>query len=268
MVCTLYLIPNLLLRSNFLPYISVQCVERSVAPEEILEDSLMGCSFSFVLGAGHSVAWLEHAVAGYQAGDVLHLSDEAGVVQHTVVLHTVTPSNASLCSSAAAKSTAEALKASGTALLTAADANPKSWQQAIMEYNRALNWLSWSSGDDTSPADLSLVVSIRLNLALANLRLKMWDRAAYQCDAILAVQPDNAKALYRRSRSLFERGLYQPAICDARKAARIVPDDRAVAQLLEQATDKQYALVRMNRQKFAEVYANMVQSPLFNKGVV
>lgn len=241
-------------------------MEGGVTPEVILGDSLMGYSFSFVLGAGHSTAWLEHAVAGYRPGDVLHLSDESDIVQHTIVLHTVTPSDESLCSSAAARSAAERCKAQATALLTAPDANNKNWQQAIMEYNRALNWLSWSS-EDPNAADLSLVVSIRLNIALANLRLKMWDRAASQCDAVLAVQPDNPKALYRRAKSYFERGFYQPAICDARKAARLVPQDRAVAQLFEQATNKQYALVRMNRQKFAEIYANMVQSPLFNKGV-
>lgn len=239
-------------------------MEGGVAPEAVLEDSLMGCSFSFVLGAGHSTTWLEHAVAGYQPGDVLHLSDESDTVKHTIILRTVTPPDESLCSSAAAKEAAERCKAEGNTLLTAPNAKPKSWQLAIVEYNRALNWLSWSG----NIPDPSLVVPIRLNIALANLRLKMWDRAASQCDAVLAVQPDNAKALYRRARSSFERELYQPAIYDARRAAKLVPQDRAVAQLLEQATRKQYALVQMNRQKFAEVYASMVQSPLFNKGVV
>ncbi len=242
-----------------LSHLTAQCINGLVPCEVALQGSQLGSSVSFVAGFNQAVKWLDQAVANACHGDVLHVvsSLSAGESSWTVVVLSVNPST--LNSVQDGHSRVEEHRLKGNKLLTDPKSKPKNWRDAIVEYNRALHW------QNLSPDANQSIISLRLNIALGNLKLKNWERAATQCDAVLLHDPRNVKALYRRARASFERRLFQTAISDLRKAHKLAPTDRAVADLLDQAANKHYADLQKRRQEFAEVYAKLLQGPAFEK---
>lgn len=204
-----------------------------------------------------AVSWLEQAVKDAHQGDCLQVMLSSNGQTKTVIVLAVNPQKKNIKQDAHFRAEEHRLK--GNLLLSDPTSKPKNWRDAIVEYNRALHWQS------LNPDANQNIVSLRLNIALGNLKLRNWERAATQCDAVLLRDPQNVKAFYRRARASFERGLFQPAISDLRKASRLAPTDRLVADLLNQAVNKHYADVQQRRQQFAEVYAKLVQGSVFEK---
>jgi hypothetical protein len=60
---------------------------------------------------------------------------------------------------------------------------------------------SISCTGDGSPAAQQLRTSCQANLASCFLQLERWRECADMCDAVLAADPGNRKALYRRGES-------------------------------------------------------------------
>lgn len=151
----------------------------------------------------------------------------------------------------------ERLRAAGNASLTRAGASYRDWRRAVLLYNRALAWASAAG----SPTEME--VKLRLNIALASLKLQRWHGVMLQCDRVLAIDPASAKGYFRRGVARFNAGLGEAAIADLREAHRLCPDDGRILNDLERVIAKQYAGVQKGRQEFAQMYSKMVQGAIF-----
>ncbi|XP_053672061.1 peptidyl-prolyl cis-trans isomerase D [Anopheles nili] len=109
---------------------------------------------------------------------------------------------------------------------------PHGW--SLMENFQLLNWL---------------------NQAIVYVRIKDYRNAVYACNAALAIDPDNAKALYRRGIAQNELRNYEQAQVDLARALQRKPDDPLIRS--------EYDLARKNmhefRQQQLQVFSKMFQ---------
>lgn len=99
--------------------------------------------------------------------------------------------------------------------------NSEDYQQALHKYEETLTLFRWvknrnekwrNSGiedDDLtieniekSPQIVEMMVSLYLNIALCNIKLVNWKEAVMACDEALELDPENVKAMYRKSLAL------------------------------------------------------------------
>lgn len=154
---------------------------------------------------------------------------------------------------------ADAYRLVGNEKLTGSGTKRMDMREAILKYNSALYALM------ELPDFASRSVPLRLNIALAHLRLSEWACAMRHCDAVLSIEPNNAKALFRRGRALFELGSFQLAITDLRAAKRLCATDAMITQMLDKAINVSYRNVQKDRQLFAQTYAQMISGRPFEK---
>ena len=77
------------------------------------------------------------------------------------------------------------------------------------------------------------------NRAMANLRLKKFDKAEEDCTAPLSIEPTYVKALTRRGMARHKRGKYVEAIEDFKKAIELQPSNKELKKLM-QSSKKMY----------------------------
>jgi tetratricopeptide (TPR) repeat protein len=103
---------------------------------------------------------------------------------------------------------------------------------------------------DLSPEDLTEVngikLSLNLNLALAYFKLENYDQALRVCNDALELDPDSAKALYRRASVYYEKKNWEAASKDIKKASSLAENDKAIMKLQERID------VQVKRQKERE----------------
>jgi len=115
---------------------------------------------------------------------------------------------------------------------------------AIQCYRRALDFLDdteggiqYPKGDDSEAKvkvteDVRLMIDDRLktfnNMAAAQLKLKAYQPALNSVESVLACQPKNVKALYRKGKILGERGDTEAAIEILKRANELEPENKAV----------------------------------------
>lgn len=90
-----------------------------------------------------------------------------------------------------------------------------------------------------------------------------WTAAIVQCDAVLALDPRNGKAFFRRALALVELDMFVRALSDLREAARICPDDVAVSKELARVERESLSTIEKRRKGFAEVYNVMPSSSVY-----
>jgi len=101
---------------------------------------------------------------------------------------------------------------------------------AAKTYREALRILLESELEDAA-----LEIPLRLNLAEALARLGQWAESSEECASALALEPQNAKALFRRGRALLRLGRGDEARVELERAARVMPGDRLIRNELEAA---------------------------------
>ncbi|XP_022118759.2 peptidyl-prolyl cis-trans isomerase FKBP8 [Pieris rapae] len=125
-------------------------------------------------------------------------------------------------------------------------------QLAVQLYRRALDVLDESEGGITEPtptgemaqasdALLALLderMRVHNNMAAAQLRAGAYDAALQAVTRVLTCQPNNAKALYRKSRILTAMGRNSEALQAARAAAAAAPEDTGVRKELQKCEQK------------------------------
>lgn len=74
----------------------------------------------------------------------------------------------------------------------------------------------------------ALSARVHNNLAAAQLKIEAHDAALLSCERVLALQPDNVKALFRRGRALSAKGELLEALVALRRAVAVQPDNRLV----------------------------------------
>ncbi|XP_023933897.2 peptidyl-prolyl cis-trans isomerase FKBP8 [Bicyclus anynana] len=125
-------------------------------------------------------------------------------------------------------------------------------QLAVQLYRRALDVLDESEGGISDPTPtgeiaqtsdaLHALLEERLrvhnNMAAAQLKAGAYDAALQAVTRVLTCQPENAKALYRKSRILTAMGRNAEALEAARAAASAAPDDAGVRKELSKCEQK------------------------------
>ncbi|XP_032519484.2 peptidyl-prolyl cis-trans isomerase FKBP8-like [Danaus plexippus] len=125
-------------------------------------------------------------------------------------------------------------------------------QLAVQLYRRALDVLDESEGgisDPTASGDLEPAsealhalleerLRVHNNMAAAQLKAGAYEAALQAVSRVLTCQPQNAKALYRKSRILTAMGRNSEALEAARAAAALAPSDIGVRKELSKCEQK------------------------------
>ncbi|XP_063626690.1 peptidyl-prolyl cis-trans isomerase FKBP8 [Cydia splendana] len=125
-------------------------------------------------------------------------------------------------------------------------------QLAVQLYRRALDVLDEAEGGITEPTptgdlpptsdELRTLLEERLrvhnNMAAAQLKAGVYEAALQAVTRVLSCQPQNAKALYRKSRILSAMGRNSEALDAARAAAVAAPDDAGARKELQRCEQR------------------------------
>jgi len=126
---------------------------------------------------------------------------------------------------------------------------------AIRRYTQALELLQ--SMFDVSPEQKEeankLKVQCYLNLAGCLLKVEAYQKAIENCKSALELDPENAKALFRRGQGYYELKEYDLAKVDLTQADKAMPNNKQIVQLLN-ATKKE---VTKREEKEKKMYAKM-----------
>ena len=126
----------------------------------------------------------------------------------------------------AISATVTRLKEDGNALFKAA-----AYNDAILKYDEALLELD---KDEITEASEEFRMSVLANIAFCYMKLKEWAQCISFASQVLAVDPTNIKALFRRGVAYRHTGKISLALRDLREASRIAPSDAPItAELLE-----------------------------------
>ncbi|KAF1330759.1 Hsp70-like protein, partial [Globisporangium splendens] len=108
-------------------------------------------------------------------------------------------------------------------------------QHAAMRYVKALSHAS--KFFDLNEKDVEevnkLKLSLYLNLAQCYLKMESWGKAIANCKDALVIDPQNAKALYRRALAYEKEKNIDLAVADVKAALKVAPEDKAIAKLDE-----------------------------------
>jgi choline-sulfatase len=107
------------------------------------------------------------------------------------------------------------------------------YQLAAIHYTKALQYCAELVDSDPAAEEKAkdVKLSLFLNLALAYIKLDMFDDAMLPCDDALKLDTTNVKALYRRATVLYQKHKFDDAIKDLDDAGRLAPEDKAVRKL-------------------------------------
>merc|ERR1719231_556012 len=121
-------------------------------------------------------------------------------------------------------------KEEGTELFKGGNFRP-----AAARYHKALTHAS--KFFDLSPDDENEVkavkLSLYLNLAQCYIKLENFDNVIRNCDEALSIEPNNAKALFRRATAYETKKDWDRALEDLKKAAVSNPEDKAIPKAEE-----------------------------------
>ncbi|EFJ23762.1 hypothetical protein SELMODRAFT_442699 [Selaginella moellendorffii] len=90
----------------------------------------------------------------------------------------------------------------------------------------------------SSAAASNLRVTCSLNLMSCYLKTSQYSKAISEGSEVLATEPRNLKALYRRGQAYKELGKLKLAVADLTEAAAVAPDDETVADVLRVAKEE------------------------------
>ncbi|XP_035635696.1 peptidyl-prolyl cis-trans isomerase FKBP8-like isoform X3 [Oncorhynchus keta] len=107
---------------------------------------------------------------------------------------------------------------------------------AVNSYGFALQITESSSKVDISPEEEDKLMDIKVkclnNMAAAQLKLDHYEAALRSCVSVLAHQPDNIKALFRKGKVLALQGEYADAIRNLKMALKLEPSNKVVPHSL------------------------------------
>ncbi|XP_067121963.1 peptidyl-prolyl cis-trans isomerase FKBP8 [Centruroides vittatus] len=116
---------------------------------------------------------------------------------------------------------------------------------AVHCYRRALDFLDYDEGQNfQKPTDdeFEKLVSIRIkvynNLAAAQLKMDAYEAAIKSVNNVLAIEPKNVKALFRKGKILAAQGQLDEAIDVMKQALQIEPERKIIHQELSKLTSK------------------------------
>ena len=134
------------------------------------------------------------------------------------------------------------------------------YEWAAAEYEQAMRYLVFMAHptDDEAPKIAEATATVQLNLAAAALRCGREDDAVRHAEKVLALRPDDAKALYRLGQAYTNLNRWDDAADALRRAAAASADDAAaVARVKQEEKRMRERRAREDRQQ-RRAYARMV----------
>jgi peptidyl-prolyl isomerase D len=135
------------------------------------------------------------------------------------------------------------------------------WLQAIGKYSKSLRYIEEDFPTDAEEAQMRHArVAPLLNRAAAWLKIPLerdptaLDSAFADLDAVLAIEPDNPKALFRKGQALIKRGECELAMPFLLRAQEQLPDDKALAQLVAHTKKANNADAKKMGQAFKHMF--------------
>jgi len=119
---------------------------------------------------------------------------------------------------------AEAIRAIGNAAFKAAELD-----RAIFKYDKALRYLAGESGEQADTAKQACLN----NGATCLFKQDRMDECAARCLQVLAINPDHAKAMFRKGAALLAMNKCEEAEEALTKAQELSPDDKAIQNELK-----------------------------------
>ncbi|XP_073509281.1 peptidyl-prolyl cis-trans isomerase FKBP8-like [Phyllobates terribilis] len=117
------------------------------------------------------------------------------------------------------------------------------YRSAMHSYSQALTILTPTTADPLSSDEEEEIREHRVkclnNLAATQLKLHHYDDVLNSCNAVLEMDIDNAKALYRKGKVLSERGDYEEAMSVLKQALQLEPTTKAIHAELSKLVRRQ-----------------------------
>ncbi|XP_053318199.1 peptidyl-prolyl cis-trans isomerase FKBP8-like [Spea bombifrons] len=117
------------------------------------------------------------------------------------------------------------------------------YRSAMHSYSQALSILTPNSTDLLSSEEEEEIREHRIkclnNLAATQLKLHHFDDVINSCNAVLEMDVNNAKALYRKGKVLSERGEYEEAMVILKQALKLEPTTKAIHAELSKIVRRQ-----------------------------
>jgi len=109
------------------------------------------------------------------------------------------------------------------------------YSEALAQYQKGMDQGDFihSLGEADMALHRELIPQIRLNMALCHLKLGQCAAATETCTQVLAADPRNVKALYRRGSAHRTAGNFEEAKADLLAAIRLAPADAAIREEYE-----------------------------------
>mmetsp|Transcript_14726 Transcript_14726/g.21988 ORF Transcript_14726/g.21988 Transcript_14726/m.21988 type:complete len:372 (+) Transcript_14726:81-1196(+) len=128
---------------------------------------------------------------------------------------------------------------------------------AAQKYEKAVRYLVSEEAEDEKDEEKrqSLIVVCQLNAAAAHIRIKKFSSARQFCDNVLEKDPNNVKALFRRSQCRAAVQDWDGAIQDIGKAIEKEPSNKALVAQRQKIVQQQ----KQKEKEEAKTYAKMFQ---------
>jgi tetratricopeptide (TPR) repeat protein len=99
----------------------------------------------------------------------------------------------------------------------------------------------------------SIRISANLNLSISYLKLDEIKKSLHYAEEALVLDPNNAKARFRRAQCLLRLGQYENALEDLKEAIKVYPNDKEIKNEINNANKK----LQQQKQKQRETFAKM-----------
>jgi len=248
---------------------------------------------TFVVGASQAIAWFDECVVGLRSGSVVsmvrhsEIPSEDNVLCRVALIRVVYGVSESQDSQTGASGTtidskefnsshenvssglvpsptecmrrAEAARVDANQIIVMKDIAVKKLRSVLRMYHESLYWNRRAG----NLADKQLSARVLLYIALVLGKFGDWRSVLIYCDAALELDPNNAKAYFRRGQAGSKLGFHLRSIRDLDRAADLCPTDSCIQKELAVARNASASLLKNTRQQFAEVYNVMIQSPIY-----
>ncbi|XP_051896246.1 FKBP prolyl isomerase 16 [Pristis pectinata] len=137
------------------------------------------------------------------------------------------------------------------------------YHSAVKSYNLALDILSISSELKPSAQEAEELQEDGLkclnNLAAAQLKLNLHEEVIASSNAVLRLDPNNVKALFRKGKLLSEQGDYKGAMETLKRALKLEPSTKAIHAELSKLVKKQTGQTQPLKEKVSSRHKSAVK---------